>query len=73
MGVALLAFLVSLGIYAGGLMVTLWIMGALGLLMWGLFTTSQVLLGRGTLQERWRIGRSLAAWLATFAITGMMY
>lgn len=73
MGVALLAFLVSLGIYAGGLMVTPWIMGALGLLMWVLFTTSQVLLGRGTLQERWRIGRSLAAWLATFAITGMMY
>lgn len=73
MGVALLAFLASLGLYVGGLAVTPWIMGGLGLLAWILSTASQVLLGYVILQERRWMTWSLAAWLATFAITGVMY
>lgn len=64
MGVALLAFLTSLGLYVGGVTVTPWIMGASGPLAWVLLIA---------LQERQRMILSLAAWLAAFAITGMMY
>jgi hypothetical protein len=70
LGVALLAFAVSLGLYASGLAVTLWLMSVCGALCW---TLLRARFARSHLADKYHLAWNLLAWVAAFAVTGAMY
>jgi hypothetical protein len=73
MGVAFLAFLWSLWIFRIDLTIPLQSMMLAGGLLWGGITLLRALRHRAILQDKRLLGWHLAAWLAVFLITGMMY
>jgi hypothetical protein len=73
LGVALLAFSVSLGLYAAGLTVTLWLTSVCGALCWTLLVLLRTSFTCSHLADRYRLAWNLLAWVAAFAVTGAMY
>lgn len=73
LGVALLAFAVSLGLYASGLTVTPWLMGVCGVLCWTTLVLLRTRLARSRLADTYWLGWGLFAWAVAFATAGAMY
>jgi hypothetical protein len=73
LGVALLAFLCSLWVFGTDLTMSLQNMVLAGGLIWGVVTLLRALRRRSILHDKVLLGWHLAAWLAAFLATGIMY
>ncbi len=73
LGVAALAFLVSLAFYLAGATITPPLMGLAGLSVWAALTLLRRVLNRSARPSACRLAGELTAWLGAFAVVGLMY
>jgi Helix-hairpin-helix motif len=73
LGVAALAFAISLALYLAGVTITLLLMGLAGLGAWAAFTLLRRMLTRSARPSVCRLAGELTAWLGAFAVVGLMY
>ena len=72
LGVAALAFLVSLALYLAGATITPPLMGLAGLGTWAALTLLRRMLAHSARPSTCRLAGELTAWLGAFAVVGLM-